>query len=139
MRPLPPLDSLDLFFPPPLPLWTVYNLFSFLILFLFLSLLFFFPSEFSHGLTGPYSCPYQNGFRWKSNHFTCGEYAHFFSRVPRDSTPRFVGPSVGPSHALLFVFFFAVFFRSQCSCPNDLNYDPCPPARDWDSRVSGLL
>ena len=99
--------------PPPLPLWTVYNLFSFLILFLFLSLLFFFPSEYSHGLTGPYSCPYQNGFRWKSNHFTCGEYAHFLVAChatlhPALSVHRSVGPSVCRSvrplvrHTLLF-------------------------------------
>ena len=35
-----------------------------------------------------------------------------FSRVLRDSTSRFVGPSVGPSvrHSLLFfLFFFAVY------------------------------
>ena len=139
--PSPPPGQFRSLLPPPLPLWTVYNLFSFLILFLFLSLLFFFPSEFSHGLTGPYSCPYQNGFRWKSNHFTCGEYAHFLVACHATLHPALsVRLSVRPfiRHALLFVF-FAVFFRSQCSCPNDLNYGPCPPARDWDSRVSGLL
>ena len=36
----------------------------------------------------------------------------FFSRVLRDSTPRFVGPSARPSVR------FCVF-RPHCSCPND--------------------
>ena len=114
MRPLPPPlpGQFRSLLPPPLPLWTVYNLFSFLILFLFLSLLFFFPSEYSHGLTGPYSCPYQNGFRWKSNHFTCGEYAHFLVACHATLHPALsVRLSVRPfiRHALLFVFFLQFF------------------------------
>ena len=32
-----------------------------------------------------------------------------FSRVLRDSTPHFVGPSVGPSVTIYFFCFFAVF------------------------------
>ena len=60
-----------------------------------------------------------------------------FSRVLRDSTPRFVGPSVRPS---LFTF----FLRSLVSLllpkwSNDLKYGPCPTARDLGSRVSGLV
>ena len=77
-----------------------------------------------------------------------------FSRVLRDSTPRFVGPSVGPSvrrpvgpsvgpsvrHTLLFLGFLG--FLASLLLPKwsgDLNYGPCPPARDWGSRVSGLV
>ena len=36
-------------------------------------------------------------------------WGSFFSRVLRDSTPRFVGPSVGPSITLYFFGVFAVF------------------------------
>ena len=50
---------------------------------------------------------------------------------------RSVGPSVRPSH---FFLFFYLNFWLHCSCPNDLmNYSPCPRARDWGSRVSGLV
>ena len=42
-----------------------------------------------------------------------GSFLLVFSRVLRDSTPRFVGssvrPSVRPSHFTFFVFFFVVF------------------------------
>ena len=67
----------------------------------------------------------------------------FFSRVLRDSTPRFVGPSVSPSvHPSHFTFsaffsFLALLLLPKCS--GDLKYGPCPPARDWGSRVSGLV
>ena len=39
--------------------------------FLFLSFLSSFLShvEYSHGLTGPYSCPYANGYRWNNRIF----------------------------------------------------------------------
>ena len=66
-----------------------------------------------------------------------------FSPVLRDSTPRFVGPSVRrsvrPSHYTFFGFlgFFASLLLSKWS--GDHNYGPCPPARDWGSRVSGLV
>ena len=57
----------------------------------------------------------------------------------RDSTPRFVGPLVRRSH-----FTFLVFLRSLASpllpkWSSDLKYSPCPPARDWGSRVSDLV
>ena len=88
----------------------------------------------------------------------CVLILHIFSRVLRDSTPRFVGPSVrwsvrpsvrrsvgpsvGPSvrHTLLFfgfLRFLALLLLPKWS--GDLNYGPCPPARDWGSRVSGLV
>ena len=70
----------------------------------------------------------------------------------RESTPRFVGPSVGlsvcpsvgpsvgPSITLYFFGVngvFALLLLPKCS--TDLKYGPCPPARDWGSRVSGLV
>ena len=55
-----------------------------------------------------------------------------FSRVLRDSTPRYVRPSVGPH------FTFFMFLRSLDSLLLP-KYGPCPPARDWGSRVSGLV
>ena len=69
----------------------------------------------------------------------------------RDSTPRFVGPSVRPSIGpsirpsicpshftfLAFMGFLAIPLLPKCS--TDLKYGPCPPARDWGSRVSGLV
>ena len=61
----------------------------------------------------------------------------------RDSTPRFVGPSVrrsvGPSHFTFSAFmgFLAIPLLPKYS--TDLKYGPCPPARDWGSRVSGLV
>ena len=68
---------------------------------------------------------------------------NFFSRVLRDSTPRFVGRSVRRSVRRSHFTFFG-FLRSLASLPlpkwwSDLKYGPCPPARDWGSRVSGLL
>ena len=67
-----------------------------------------------------------------------------FSRVhatlhPALSVRRSVRLSVSPSH-----FTFLGFLRSLASLllPKsciDLNYGPCPPARDWGSRVSGLV
>ena len=61
---------------------------------------------------------------------------HIFSRVLRDSTPRFVGPSVrplvrrsvGPSvgHTLIFLGFWG--FWHHCSCPNDLVTSITAPA-----------
>ena len=50
-----------------------------------------------------------------------------------------VRPSVRPSH-----FTFLGFLRSLASLllpkrSSDLKYGPCPPARDWGSRVSGLV
>ena len=65
------------------------------------------------------------------------------SRVLRDSTPSFVGlsvrPSVRPSNFTFSALmgFLALLLLPKCSA--DLNYGPCPPARDWGSRVSGLF
>ena len=62
-----------------------------------------------------------------------------FSRVLRDSTPRFFGPSVRPSH---FTFYGFSRHLDSLLLPkwwSDLNYGPCPPTRDWGSRVSGLV
>ena len=43
---------------------------------------------------------------------------------------------------LVTLFFHDFFFGPHCSCPNgrkNLKYGPCPPARDFGSRVSGLV
>ena len=63
----------------------------------------------------------------------------------RDFTPRFVGPSIGPSVHLsvchttfsALMGFLALLLLPKCSA--DPNYGPCPPARDWGSRVSDLV
>ena len=62
-----------------------------------------------------------------------------FSRVLRDSTPRFVGPSVRPPHFTFFGFLLFLASLLLLKWSDDLNYGPCPPARDWGSRVSGLV
>ena len=62
-----------------------------------------------------------------------------FCRVLRDSTPRFVGPSVGPSHFTFLALLGVLALLLLPKCSTDLNYGPCPPARDWGSRVSGLV
>ena len=63
-----------------------------------------------------------------------------FSRVLRDYTPRFVGPSVSlsvdPSH-FTFLWSMASLFLPKWS--SDLKYSPCPTARDKGSRVSDLV
>merc|ERR1712148_158008 len=62
---------------------------------------------------------------------------------PALSVRRSVGPSVrrsvGPSHFTFSAFmgFLAIPLLPKCS--TDLEYGPCPPARDWGSRVSGLV
>ena len=64
---------------------------------------------------------------------------NFYSRAC-DSTPRFVGRSVGRSVTLYFCYDF--YFWTSPLLPkwsSDLKYGPCPPARDFGSRVSGLV
>ena len=56
-----------------------------------------------------------------------------FSRVLRDSTPRF---------ASRFTFFCDFYFLTSLLLPkwsSDLKYGPCPPAPDFGSRVSGTV
>ena len=50
-----------------------------------------------------------------------------------------VRPSVRPSHFTFSALmgFLALLLLPKCS--TDLNYGPCPPARDCGSRVSGLV
>ena len=62
----------------------------------------------------------------------------------RDSTLRFVGRSVSLSvgWSVTFHFFYEFYFLTSLLLPKwsrDLKYGPCPPARDWGSRVSGLV
>ena len=56
-----------------------------------------------------------------------------FSGVLRDSTPRFVGPSIGPSvrHTLLFLDFWP-----HCSCPSDLVTSIMAPAHPLATGVA---
>ena len=59
-----------------------------------------------------------------------------FSRVPRDSTPRFVRPSV------TLYFFYDFIFLTTLLLPKwsgDLEYGPCPPLREFGGPVSGLV
>merc|ERR1712142_282785 len=64
----------------------------------------------------------------------------FFSRVLRDSSPRFVGPSVSPSvgpsirHTLLFLG--VRVFWLHCSCPNDLVASITDPAHPHATGVA---
>ena len=61
----------------------------------------------------------------------------------RHSTPWSVGPSVRPSVRpshftfLASLSFLALQLLPKCSA--DLKYGPCPSARDWVSRVTGLV
>ena len=48
-----------------------------------------------------------------------------------------VGPSVRHTTFLALMGFLTLLLLPKCSV--DLNYGPCPPARDWGSRVSGLV
>ena len=68
-----------------------------------------------------------------------------FSRVLRNSTPRFVGWSVCLliGHILLsFMIFYHFYSLTLLLLPKwsgDLKYGPCPPARNFGSRVSGIV
>ena len=53
----------------------------------------------------------------------------------RDTTPRFVGPSVGPSVTLYFFWVFDFFFLLHCSCSNDLVTSITAPAQP---RATGV-
>ena len=73
---------------------------------------------------------------------------NFLVACTRLYTPlcRSVGPSVrwsvGPSVHLSHITFFGFLrFLASLLLPkwSDLNFGPCPPARDWGSRVSGLV
>ena len=59
-----------------------------------------------------------------------------FSRVLRDSTTRFVGPSVGPSvrHTLLFLGFCGRW--PHCSCPSDQVTSNTAPAHPHATGVA---
>ena len=66
----------------------------------------------------------------------------FFSRVHATlQLALSIHPSVGWS--VTFYFFYDFFFSSTSlllpKWSSDLKYSPCQPARDWCSRVSGLV
>ena len=72
------------------------------------------------------------------------EIKTLFSRVLPDSTPGLVCWSVGQLVGLSVTsyFFYDFYFLSSLLLPkwsSDLKYDPCPPARDLGSRLSGLV
>ena len=86
----------------------------------------------------------QNVYIVQSLRFSFISFLAIFSRALRDSTPRFVRPSVGRSvcRSVKLYFFYDFYFLSIQLLPkwsSDLKYGPCPPARDWGSRVSGLV
>ena len=57
----------------------------------------------------------------------------------RRSFRRSVGLSVRPSHFTFSALMGVLALLLLPKCSTDLNYGPCPPARDWGSRVSGLV
>ena len=62
---------------------------------------------------------------------------HLYDRVCPSVGPS-VRQSVRPSHFTFWVFaVLASLLLPKWS--GDLNYGPCPPARGWGSRVSGLV
>ena len=65
-------------------------------------------------------------------------FSSFFSRVLRDSTPRFVSPSVrpsvGPSVTLLFFGFCGLW--PHCSCPNYAVTSSMTPAHPHATGVA---
>ena len=63
----------------------------------------------------------------------------FLSRVLRDTTPRFVRRSVGWSHVTFFYDFYLWTSLLLPKWSSDLKYGPCSPARDFGSRVYGLV
>ena len=69
---------------------------------------------------------------------------YLFSRVhatlhPALSVRRSVGRSVGWSHFTFFYVFYSLTSLLLPKWSSDLKYGPCPPTRDWGSRVSGLV
>ena len=77
----------------------------------------------------------RTAYRYESLEFLVACYATLH---PALSVRRSIRPSV--RHTLLFLLFCGL--RPHYSCPNDevtSNMAPCPPARDWDSRLSGLV
>ena len=59
---------------------------------------------------------------------------HLSLLVIKISAPSGVGPSVRPSH-----FFLRSLVSLLPKWSSDLKYGPCPHARDWDSRIFGLV
>ena len=67
-----------------------------------------------------------------------------FSHMQRDSTPalsvgRSVGWLVGRSHFTFEYVFCSLTILLLPKCSGELKYGPCPPARNWGSRVSSLV
>ena len=68
----------------------------------------------------------------------------FFSRVhatlqPALSVGRSVGRLVGRSHLTSFYDFISLTLLLLPKWSGNLKYNPCPPASDFGSRVSGLV
>ena len=101
------------------------------------------PNEDLERQVGPYRYAYWSVLFY----FRRWVHLNFFSRVLCDSTPRFVDPlvrwsvgsSVGPSHFTFFWFLRSLASHFLPKWSSDLKNSPCPPARDWGSRVSGLV
>ena len=76
---------------------------------------------------------------WRLN--SCAQISLFFflASYIRYSVGPSVGLSVGPSHFTFFVFLWSLASRLLPKWWSDLKYGPCPPARDWGSRASGLV
>ena len=73
-----------------------------------------------------------------------GTFFHVFSRVQATLQPALsvgwsVGRSVGRSHFIIFYDFISLTSVLLPKWSGDLKYGPCLPARDFGSRVSGLV
>ena len=55
------------------------------------------------------------------------------------SVRQSIGRSVRPSHFTLFGFLRSLASLLLPKWSSDLIFSPCPPARNWGSRVSGLV
>ena len=78
-----------------------------------------------------------NGFRYNHSFLISHKYNVCFYSRARDSTSRFVRWLVGG--LVTFYFFFMILLLLLPKWSSDLKYGPFPPARDFGSRVSGLV
>ena len=71
----------------------------------------------------------------------CSDRSHFFSRVQAILQPALsVGRLIGRSVTLYFFYdFISLTSLLLPKWSGDLKYGPCPPARDFGSRVSGFV
>ena len=70
-------------------------------------------------------------------HFSVGSSVHpAVCQSACRSVHQSVRWSVGPSHFTFFLFLRSLASLLLPKWSSDLRHSPCPPARDWDSRVT---